>query len=235
MANFLKIRSSSRPTEYKGIMEKAYGGLHEYISKYVLDFVPKGSSILDLGSGTGAWVLRLADQGYKVTGCDLNPQNPQGSCLSVNLNEEFADKLGDFGSSSFNAITCIEVLEHLENPRNVLRQSRKLLPEGGKLILSTPNTSGLYSRIRFLFTGQFNAFDDLNYREIGHIRPITYWELKKMLEETNFSILKVSFYEVNTLIPRTLGDVIKKISWIIRPFMLGTVGTTCLVIIAEKK
>lgn len=231
MMNFLTTKGSINKTDYKGIAEIAFGGLHEYIFKHFLENVPAGSSVLDLGSGKGAWTLRIADRGYSVTACDLNAQSSKIPCLSVNLNEEFAK---NFGSSRFDAITCIEVIEHLENPRNTLRQSNKLLNDGGKLILSTPNASGLYSRIRFLFTGNFSSFDDRLYYSIGHIRPITYWELEKMLEESGFRLLKVLFYDFTPLMPKSIGDIFKKISWVIRPFMSGVVGTSDLIVVAEK-
>jgi 2-polyprenyl-3-methyl-5-hydroxy-6-metoxy-1,4-benzoquinol methylase len=230
--NFLALKGSTPQTNYKGVTEIAFGGLHEYILKYFLDVIPISSSVLDLGCGKGAWTLRLADQGYNVTACDLNAQIAEVPCLSVNLNDEFAN---NFGTTRFDAISFIEVIEHLENPRNALRQTNKLLNDGGKLLLSTPNASGLYSRIRFLLTGEFSSFDDTLYHSIGHIRPITYWELEKILEESGFRILKVVFYDFTPFFPKTLGDIFKKVSWLIRPFMSGVVGTSDIIILAEKK
>lgn len=234
MAKFFRIAGTTPKTEYKGIPEIAFGGLHSYILNCLLDNVPVGSSILDLGSGRGAWASRLTDNGYKVTACDLNSQSFQLSeipCLSIDLNMEFAHNLE---SSQFDTITCIEVLEHLENPRNTLRQSNRLLKDRGKLLLSTPNASGLYSRIRFLFTGQFSGFSDEIYNSMGHIRPITYWEIEKMLEETGFRLLKYYFYDFTPFVPKTVGDIVKRISWIVRPLMSGVVGTSGLIILAEK-
>lgn len=231
--NWLTLHGSYKRTKYEGLSEKTLGGLHEYIFKNLpLNTLPTGSSILDLGGGSGAWAVRLSDNGYRVTVCDINCQQSNFPCYSVNLNEEFAES---FGNSQFDCITCIEVLEHLENPRNALRQNLKLLSDGGLLILSTPNVSGLYSRIRFLFTGKFSQFDDRHYSQIGHIRPITYWEIIKMLEECEFKVLKNLFHDATPLIPRTIGDIVKKISWFIRPFLLGTIGTQTMILIAQKK
>jgi len=193
--------------------------------------VTKGARVLDLGSGAGAWALRLKENEYDVTACDVSSKTCMVPCVEANLNEQFSSK---FGSSQFDAITCLEVLEHVENPRHVLRESRKLLKDGGKFILSTPNASGLYSRLKFFFTGRFTMFDDRDYHGSGHIRPLTYWEIGKILDENGFRIERTLFYDVTPILPRTAGDAIKRLSWIFRPFMKGIVGTMITVVIAEK-
>lgn len=69
---------------------------------------------------------------------------------------------------------------------------------------------------------------------MGHIRPISYWELEKMLEESGFRLLNVSFYDFTPVFPKTLGDIIKKVSWLLKPLMSGIVGSSDLIVVAEK-
>ena len=108
--------------------------------------------------------------------------------VPVNLNHEFSNELpGDF-----DAVTAIEVVEHLENPRHFLRQCRGLLASGGHLLLSTPNIEDPASLERFLRKGSFRLFGDKYYESTGHTTPIGQWQLRKMLAEAGFEQVELS-------------------------------------------
>jgi SAM-dependent methyltransferase len=49
--------------------------------------------------------------------------------------------------SSYDAITCVDVIEHVNSPRNLINQMSKLLKPNGILIVVTPNSSSLLARI----------------------------------------------------------------------------------------
>jgi ubiquinone/menaquinone biosynthesis C-methylase UbiE len=224
-----------RPTVktcYNGIPECAIPGLHDAVFRVLRQKVQRGSKVLDLASGMGAWASRLADAGYEVTACDIDPIKCRVPCERVDLNLAFADR---FGPDSFEAVTAIEMLEHIENPRHIFREANRLLKPGGWIVLSTPNASGLHSRVKFLVTGRFAMFDDTQYHGIGHITPLTYWQLEKSLDEAGFTIRNVSFKNNYDLIPRTAGEVVKlAASTFLKPLVRGVAGGQCIVIAAEK-
>jgi SAM-dependent methyltransferase len=233
MAGFFTLHG--RPTiqtNYRGIPEYAIPGLHPRLFELFSKEVPPGSRVLDLACGAGAWYQRLADHGYEVIGCDLSPDLCPVPCLKVDLNKDFAHIIG---ADRFDAVTAIELIEHLENPRHTFRETNRLLKDGGKLFITTPNASGLHSRVKFLFTGRFAMFDDEQYNGIGHMRPVTFWELDKMLSETGFAIRSLLFHSHQDNIPHTMGEVVKLASSImVRPFVRGTAGGQVMMVIAEK-
>jgi SAM-dependent methyltransferase len=219
-------------TEYKGIPECTIPGLHAAIFERFAKMIPVGSAVIDLASGVGAWAQRMADHRYEVVACDLHPEISKFPSKKIDLNEAFSKH---FSPDHFAAVTAIEMLEHMENPRHVLREANQILRHGGYLFLSTPNASGLHSRLKFFFTGHFAMFDDEQYHSIGHIRPLTYWELDKILGETGFSVKQVFFHNNYDAIPRTVGEVVKLAASIfLRPFVRGVAGGQVIVIIAEK-
>jgi len=65
----------------------------------------------------------------------------------------------------------VEVIEHLENPRHTLRQTKSLLKKAGVIFLATPNASGLYSLIRFFFAGGMAMFTHQSYHDYGAYYP----------------------------------------------------------------
>jgi SAM-dependent methyltransferase len=191
--------------------------------------------VLDLGSGFGAWTMRLHDASYQVTACDLSARPGPSIPFAfhkVDLNADFSESCG---GNAYDAVTFIEVIEHLENPRHCFRQISALLREGGIVLLSTPNASGLYSRLRFFFSGQMAMFNDRAYSGSGHITPLTAWQLEKIFTENGFTVLERRFHDAPFFPPRSLGDIAKIVAWaVFRPLMFGTVGGQCIIYILKK-
>lgn len=173
--------------EYKGLPIYAAPGLHEAAAEMLVGAVAGESRVLEFGAGSGAMSLRLADLGFRVTASDLFPESFKPSdvpFVAADLNGAFAAQW----PQGFDAVMALEIIEHLENPRDVLRQIRALLPVGGQLVLSTPNIANPVSQALFLRRGQFQWFRDIDYREQGHITPLSPWVLEKALLEAGFAI-----------------------------------------------
>jgi ubiquinone/menaquinone biosynthesis C-methylase UbiE len=153
--------------------------------------------LLDAPAGTGALASRLKKMGFSVSCCDINP-----SLFSV---QDIEIKKGDlnqsllYPSGSFDFITCIEGLEHLENPFNAIREFNRILKPGGKLFLSLPNYLNIERRLRFLITGLFSKIpsperfgkDRFDNLWMLHLMPLTYPILKMTLEHWGFKILSI--------------------------------------------
>jgi 2-polyprenyl-3-methyl-5-hydroxy-6-metoxy-1,4-benzoquinol methylase len=231
------LASKHRMTVYDGLNECAAAGLHAFAFRLFTKYVPPNSNVLDLGSGEGAWAKRLHDASYKVTACDAEVRTgrdfpfPYGK---ADLNANFSD---NFPKGEYDAISFVEVIEHLENPRHSFRQIAALLKDGGLVLVSTPNASGLYSRVRFFFTGQMAMFTDAAYAVgPGHITPLTAWQLEKVFMENGFSVLERAFHDAPFFPARSAGDLAKVLAWVVfRPFMFGIVGGQSIVYVLKKK
>lgn len=116
----------------------------EHLARYrwARQFVD-GRRVLDAGSGTGFGTVMLAAAGAEhVVGID----NDQAAVEQANAdrpdNVEFAvcDVAAmPFDDASFDIVTCMEVIEHVENPERVLEELHRVLKPNGLLLLSTPN------------------------------------------------------------------------------------------------
>ena len=227
--------SSHRTTTYDGIVESASAGLHEKAFGHFRQFVSPGAKVLDLGSGMGAWAKRLHDGNYNVTACDLDADRPPFDFpyMAVNLNQDFG---GRFAEGGYDAVTIIEVIEHLENPRHVFRQIKQILRQNGIVLLTTPNASGVYSRLRFFFTGEMAMFSNDAYVVNGHITPLTAWHLDKVIREQGFTVLRRGFHDAPFLPPRSSADLAKIIAWTcFRPLMFGAVGGQNLLFVLKNE
>jgi SAM-dependent methyltransferase len=219
-------------TTFRGLVECTAPGLHDAAFSLFARHVPLSASVIDLGSGEGAWALRLACEGFDVQGFDVVPRDEGPIPVrAVDLNGDFSH----LAPGGVDAVTLIEVLEHLENPRHVLREVARMLRPGGTLMLTTPNASGVYSRVRFFFTGELAMFTDVDYEASGHITPITAWYLDKAFRDTDLVLVERRYHDAPFLPPKSFGDVAKIVSWCaLRPLMRGAVGGQVVMVVARR-
>lgn len=143
----------------------------------------KSGKVLDAGAGTGEISKALSDMGFGVTSCDIAPRYfKYRKCAKVDLNSPMP-----FRSSFFDHVVCAEVIEHLENPHNLLREFNRVIKNGGTLVISTPNIANVFSRVKFLITGKFFCFSDKE-RILGHLNPVAWWEMEDAFQMHGFRL-----------------------------------------------
>jgi 2-polyprenyl-3-methyl-5-hydroxy-6-metoxy-1,4-benzoquinol methylase len=100
-----------------------------------------GTNVLAYGDGIGTDSVRLARFGYRVTYFDLpgvTSQFARRRFEREGLDDQivFADRVDDLPIGRFDAIVCIEVLEHLSDPVEAMRRFHALLRENGVILLT---------------------------------------------------------------------------------------------------
>lgn len=202
--------------------ERTGGGVHDALLPHLQEHVPSGAEVLDLGAGSGRWTRRLTGLGYRVTPVEMDTAGyrfPEVPPLPLDLNKEFAQGLG---GRQFDAITLIEVIEHLESPRNLLRECRKLLRPGGFLFITTPNFENVAGRFQFLLTGELRFFGrDTQWNEPTHITPIHSWMLEKAVKETG---LRLAWHRYETPAAHGYHPVKKLVGKLAAPLLKGKQG-----------
>jgi 2-polyprenyl-6-hydroxyphenyl methylase/3-demethylubiquinone-9 3-methyltransferase len=105
-----------------------------------------GARGLDVGCGAGLLSEALAREGAAVTALDLAPElidvaklHLLESGLKVDYRLQSVETLAAEAPASFDAITCMEMLEHVPDPGAIVLACATLLKPGGRLFLSTLN------------------------------------------------------------------------------------------------
>jgi SAM-dependent methyltransferase len=144
----------------------------------------RGKKILDLSCGEGDSAAMLGKLGYYVVATDYcAPPALAGDrrVAGVDLNAPLP-----FRSASFDAVDLVEVIEHIENQPQLIREIARVLKPNGVVLISTPNILNMMSRVRFLFTGFLR----------GRVRPAHY--TSKPGQAPNIYLLH--FYELYYLL-----------------------------------
>jgi len=177
----------------------AHQAIHDTVVDILLD-LPRGA-LLDVPAGEGALAARLIDAGFDVHCCDLYPEIFRLDGVDIHHGDLDAEL--PFGDRSFEYVTCLEGLEHIENPQQAVREFARVLKPGGHLIVSVPNILNVEERLKWLLYGYTSHFKPISRAaaeklqaeyddrvEIAaHVNPIAYSELRYILEKYGFEIL----------------------------------------------
>ena len=104
----------------------------------VMHNIPKNSVILDVGCGRTAAFLRAISPHVKQGfGVDFKVENANFS--NIQTTQVVLDTHLPFEDSTFDVVTMLAVLEHIENERQILKEIHRVLIPGGKLIITVPS------------------------------------------------------------------------------------------------
>jgi len=111
-----------------------------------LHAVPHGR-LLDVGCGSGDWLLSMRELGWEVTGVDFDENAVKvGRQRGLTINCGALEQQ-HFSNDSFDAVTLNHAIEHVPDPVGTLSECVRILKPGGKLVVFTPNGSSLGHRI----------------------------------------------------------------------------------------
>jgi SAM-dependent methyltransferase len=112
---------------------------HRTIAEHVQSCVSKGARILEVGCFNGFFVKTLRDLGYNANGVDLNQSALAVGKTQHGLDGFLYDNMTDaLSEGEFDAIICIDVVEHLDDPNAFLNLLKKSLKPHGVIIVAGP-------------------------------------------------------------------------------------------------
>lgn len=112
--------------------------------RLVLKSVRPGGSLIDVGCGTGEFIIQLRDHFKTLTGTDISLRAIEFTARKVGKDEKVSLYQGEleslrFPNEQFNVCLCLDVLEHVPNLFPLVREIYRLLHPKGELIITVPN------------------------------------------------------------------------------------------------
>lgn len=167
----------------EGSGSRMAGALGAIVRDRLMPGLPPGppGDILDVGCGSGAFLLALQEAGWRPQGVELSRAAVEAA-HSAGLSEVRAGDLLDAGypGGSFDVVRFWHSLEHMRSPRAQLEQARRVLRSGGRLMIGVPNFSSLLARVA---RGRWYYLDVP--RHLWHFEPAT---LRPLVEGCGFQV-----------------------------------------------
>jgi SAM-dependent methyltransferase len=171
--------------------------IRSFLERIVQNGPPAPLKILDVGCGTGANLEMLSEfgaaEGVDVSAEALSFCQARG-LVNVKLGE--AEHL-PYEAGSFDLVTGLDVVEHLDDDRAGLGEMARVLRPGGRALLFVP---------AFMFL--WGVQDDIS----NHRRRYTLPELKRALRESGFEVERASYVNISFFAPILLGRLIMRVT-----------------------
>ena len=151
--------------------------------KLVLNNVRPGESLIDIGCGTGEFIIQLRDRFNTLVGIDTSSHAIEFTAGRVGKDRNILLKCGEldsfhFPAEHFDVCLCLDVLEHVKDLSPFLQEIHRILQPGGEMIVTVPNWYDI------VVSGVLRI-DPL------HLNTFTPWRWMRLLKRSGF---RVKFY-----------------------------------------
>jgi 2-polyprenyl-3-methyl-5-hydroxy-6-metoxy-1,4-benzoquinol methylase len=141
---------------------------------------PVKGKILDIGAGTGDFLLEAKNKNWETVGVE---PNEKAKSIAINKGVLFADTIEKLESNSFDVITLWHVLEHVPDVAHQVAELKRLLKPSGTLIIAVPN---------------FKSFDANYYKTFWaaydvprHLWHFSKTAIEKLFDKQNMNLVAV--------------------------------------------
>ncbi|WP_445383574.1 class I SAM-dependent methyltransferase [Robiginitalea sp. IMCC43444] len=148
--------------------------------KLINRFASSRGRLLDIGSGTGSFLLRAQREGWTVLGVE---PNKVARNLSREKNLQIASEIEDLPEVKFEVITLWHVLEHVPDLEKYIRFIKERLQAEGVLILALPNHNS--------FDAKFYKENWAAYDVPRHLWHFSKASVKKVFEPRGFVLKQI--------------------------------------------
>jgi 2-polyprenyl-3-methyl-5-hydroxy-6-metoxy-1,4-benzoquinol methylase len=144
---------------------------------------PLKGRILDIGAGTGDFLLECKNQNWEILGIE---PNDKAKGIAVGKGVKFGDTIEKLESNSFDVITMWHVLEHVPDVEHQVAELKRLLKPSGTIIIAVPN---------------FKSYDANHYKEFwaAYDVPRHLWHFSKTAIEKLFDKQNMNLEDVKPM------------------------------------
>jgi 2-polyprenyl-3-methyl-5-hydroxy-6-metoxy-1,4-benzoquinol methylase len=210
------------PEEYA--LKESEGSSHVEILKLIEGSPPL--RVLDVGCSGGRLAELLRDRGHHVTGIDVFETPEASKRVDVFIKADLELGIPQEVGTDFDLAIAADVVEHVRNADQLLRQMAEHLRPGGRLLLSVPNFGHWYPRLRTVL-GIFD-YDQRGILDQTHVHFYTRRSLVKAVRKAGYELqtFRVTGLPIDVLQPGSgpLKKLVARLdSWLVRarPTLFG--------------
>ena len=151
--------------------------------KLINSYQPLKGKILDIGAGTGDFLLECKNQNWDILGIE---PNDKAKGIALGKGVKFGDTIEKLESNSFDVITMWHVLEHVPDVEHQVAELKRLLKPSGTIIIAVPN---------------FKSYDAKYYKEFwaAYDVPRHLWHFSKTAIEKLFDKQNMNLEDIKPM------------------------------------
>jgi 2-polyprenyl-3-methyl-5-hydroxy-6-metoxy-1,4-benzoquinol methylase len=171
---------------------------HQLLKNQVLQCSFSSPRIIDFGCYRGELLNTLGNllPGSVLFGSDIEnlikQTNEKINFLKIDLND--VNQLERLEQNKFDVLILADILEHILNPLDILREMHKFRTEKSNVFLSIPNSGHWYFRLKVLF-GKFD-YEENGLFDKTHIRFFTLKTIRELILKSNFEIIDLGYSSI---------------------------------------
>lgn len=163
--------------------------IHQLIRQYC----PVPGKVLDVGCGSGKFLLELKQLGWQTDGADTVLAQSRKRGLTIKQADLQTQSL-PFPKNYFDLVVCLDTLEHMRDDKRLVKEMAQVTKTKGIIIISVPAYSWLFS-----------YWDKM----LGHFRRYRKKTLLRAIPKDQLKIKFISYYFSFLLLPAMLVRLIK--------------------------
>ena len=187
-----RIATPQEAAQY--IREHSLMGRDNWMNRHrfqtVTRFISRATThkLLDFGCGNGFFLQHLHRQGYSLSMSGYDPYLADDVEMDAEHGVDLHKSFDEIKHLSFDIITALDVIEHIEDDITALQNINSILKPNGEIIITVPSYQWLY-----------NSLDAAN----GHYRRYTKTSMQQLLTKTGFTVIHQEYFFI-FLIPVSL-------------------------------
>jgi len=216
--------------------------------EHLAELVPSlaRADVLDIGSGKGGFLIEATQKSKSAAGLETNPEyiriteeRAREAGAVVNVVHGVGERL-PFPDSSFDFINMCELIEHVKDPEQVIREAVRVLRPRGCLYISAPNRYGLFDPHFHLYFvnwlprtlsdtyirmfGREKDYRDVTagYQRLSDMHYYTFREIQRLVERAGCSVVDSRTLRIKKRYPGLLGWPVRALYRVMRPWYIGT-------------
>jgi SAM-dependent methyltransferase len=151
---------------------------------------PTRRRLLDVGAHAGRFIAMARGAGWQAEGLELNPKTAAFASAATGAAVHQGNVHTFNVSGEYDAVTLTDVLEHIPEPRAILRRVHRFVAPGGWVAVKVPNgrAQRIKERVRGLVQPRYRPTLADNLVHVNHFTPDS---LRRALEREGFSQIRV--------------------------------------------
>jgi len=167
----------------RSLFEKLYHLVKSYSLKKKVGIInsyhPEKGSLLDIGAGTGDFLVTAKTAGWQITGIEPNENAKK---LAISKGISFQNTIESIENQQFDVITMWHVMEHVPDVTHQIKELKRLLKPNGTIIIAVPNYKSYDAKHYGIFWAAYDV-----PRHLWHFSKTS---IEKLVSRENMKLIK---------------------------------------------